>query len=93
MVTPGKAAMDEAARSEPGEYRQLTTLTGWRRFVADAPAPPDLLEKQVWQTLDEAAREEYDEPRLAHHARLLTVATPVIRKATKIGRASCRERV
>lgn len=86
MVTSGQAAMDEAGRSEPGEYRQLTTLTGWRRFVAEAPSPPDLLERQAWQALDEAAREEYDEPRLAHHAQLLTVATPVIRKASTEGR-------
>ena len=80
------AALAEAGAAEPPEHRQLTTLTGWRRFVADAPTPPDLLDQRDWQDLDAEGREEYDEPRLAHHARLLTVATPVIRKATTEGR-------
>ena len=86
MVTPGQVAIDEAARSEPGEYRQLTTLTGWRQFVAHAPDPPALLDTADWCALSAADREGYDEARLSHHARLQTIATPVIRATTLEGR-------
>ena len=62
-----------------------TTLAGWRAFVAEAPPSrrccPGRLD--TWTPIDRAA---YDELRLAHHARLLVVATPTIRQVTLEGR-------
>lgn len=68
------------------QQRQLTTLAGWRQFVDQAPAPPDLLPEHAWARLDELERLTYDEDRLNHHARLLVVATPTIRKVITEGR-------
>jgi hypothetical protein len=77
------------SREEPGTdggARQLTTLRGWREFVTDRPAVPDLLPGPAWELLDEEARLDYDEARLAHHARLLTVATSTIQQVITEGR-------
>lgn len=71
---------------EDTAQRQLTTLAGWRRFVEQAPAPPDLLAEDTWRRLPEMQRFAYDEERLNHHARLLVVATPTIRKVITEGR-------
>ena len=49
-----------------GGARQLTTLRGWREFVADRPVVPDLLPGDVWRDLDDDGRFRYDETRLAH---------------------------
>jgi hypothetical protein len=62
------------------QHRQLTTLAGWRLFVDQAPTPPQLLSEHDWRRLGELDRLTYDEDRLNHHARLLVVATPTIRK-------------
>jgi AAA domain len=71
----------------PGEERrQLTTLAGWRQFAADVPSVPDLLPDDVWNNLGEDKRLAYDEDRLAHHSRLVTVGTPVISKVIAEGR-------
>ena len=81
------------SRQEPGtgtagegSARQLTTLRGWREFVADRPAVPDLLPGPAWELLDDDARLDYDEARLAHHAWLLTVATSTIQQVITEGR-------
>ena len=66
--------------------RQLTTLRGWRDFVADRSRVPDLLSQQAWQDLGEDDRFRYDEARLAHHAKLLVVATPTIQQVITEGR-------
>ena len=66
--------------------RQLTTLRGWRDFVADRPAVPELLPEDAWQTLGEQDRFRYDETRLAHHAKLLVVATATIQQVITEGR-------
>jgi len=68
------------------EHRQLTTLAGWRRFVDEIPAAPDLLPDHAWKQLSESGRFTYDERRLNHHSRLLVVATPTIRKVITEGR-------
>ncbi|CAM5419977.1 hypothetical protein SRIMM317S_06561 [Streptomyces rimosus subsp. rimosus] len=52
---------------------QLTTRQGWRRFTADAPAPPALLSAEKYERLEPLERQIYDENRLDHHARLLRV--------------------
>jgi hypothetical protein len=65
---------------------QLTTLDGWRRFVAEAPAIPDLLEDPGRERLAPDERFAYDEARLTHHARLLVVATSTVRKVISEGR-------
>lgn len=76
---PGTAGTD-------GGARQLTTLRGWREFAADRPAVPDLLPEPAWKLLDDDGRLAYDETRLAHHARLLTVATSTIQQVITEGR-------
>jgi hypothetical protein len=69
-----------------GRTRQLTTLRGWREFVAERPSVPDLLPDAEWKALDDGARLDYDEARLAHHARLATVATTTIQQVVTEGR-------
>jgi hypothetical protein len=68
------------------QQRQLTTLAGWRQFVDQAPTPPRLLPEHDWTQLDQLERWTYDEDRLNHHARLLVVATPTIRRVITEGR-------
>ena len=78
---------------DDGQYGQLTTLQGWRLFIDDVPVVPDLLDRQEWNRLDDGQRLAYDEARLAHHSRLLVVATTTIRKVITEGRRlslSCR---
>jgi hypothetical protein len=65
---------------------QPTTLSGWRHFVAEAPAIPPLLDADAWAALADPERVAYDDARLAHHARLLVVATPTIRQVVTEGR-------
>ncbi len=69
-----------------GDHRQLTTLTGWRRFTGEVPAVPELLAGDVWASLEDDKRLAYDEDRLDHHSRLLVIETPVIRKVITEGR-------
>ena len=78
--------MSAAPGGPDGERRQLTTLAGWRRFAADIPGVPDLLPAAAWKSLDEDKRLAYDEDRLARHACLVTVETPVIGKVITEGR-------
>jgi hypothetical protein len=68
------------------EHLQLTTLGGWRRFVTEVPAVPQLLAEQVWLDLEEDKRAAYDDDRLEHHSRLLVVQTPAIREVVNSGR-------
>lgn len=71
-----------------GEYAhlQLTTLAGWRGFVTEMPAVPDLLPEAVWAGLHDDKRACYDDDRIDHHARLLVVQTPTIRQVITAGR-------
>jgi hypothetical protein len=75
-----------AGGGRDGDRGQLTTLAGWRQFAADVPAVPDLLPAAVWENLGQDKRLAYDEDRLAHHSRLVTVQTPVIGKVITEGR-------
>jgi hypothetical protein len=81
------------AHPEPGEqgaddygHLQLTTLTGWRGFVTEMPAVPDLLPTKIWESLAGEKRAYYDDDRIDHHARLLVVQTPTIRQVITSGR-------
>ncbi len=81
------------ARPEPGsdpagghEHLQLTTLAGWRGFVAEVPAVPDLLPEVTWAALEDGKRACYDDDRIDHHSRLLVVQTPAIRQVINSGR-------
>jgi len=47
---------------------QPTTLPGWRRFVAEVPTVPALLQADALAGLTPPARLAYDDLRLAHHA-------------------------
>jgi hypothetical protein len=78
--------LNGARAEDQTPHRQLTTLAGWRHFVNEVLAPPELLTEPAWQRLGEAERLAYDEERLNHHARLLVVATPTIRKVITEGR-------
>ena len=66
------------ARRSADTAVQLTTLTGWRQFVAAVPSVPDLLPGQDWLALEDGKRAAHDEERLEHHSRLVVVQTPVI---------------
>ncbi len=68
------------------EHLQLTTLAGWRGFVAEMPAVPDLLPDAVWAALDDDKRACYDDDRIDHHSRLLVVQTPAIGQVITSGR-------
>ena len=81
------------SRAEPGTGtagggggRRTATLRGWREFVTERPPVPDLLPGTAWKALDDEARLDYGEARLAHHARLLTVATSTIQQVITEGR-------
>ena len=85
--------MTRVVRPAPGddsagehEHLQLTTLAGWRGFVAEMPAVPDLLPDAVWTALEDDKRACYDDDRIDHHARLLVVQTPAIRQVINSGR-------
>ena len=86
MSAPAATAVPADDTDDESRHRQLTVLAGWRRFVDEEPAPPELLPDPQWRRLDGAGRLSYDEARLNHHSRLLVVATPVIRKVITEGR-------
>ena len=50
------------------------------------PAVPDPLPGDAWQGLDDDGRFRYDEAWLAHHAKLLVVATSTIQQVITEGR-------
>ena len=64
---------------------QLTTLPGWRQFVAAVPSIPHLLAEQDWLLLEDGKRAAHDEERLEHHSRLVVVQTPVVERIVKRG--------
>jgi hypothetical protein len=82
-----------AARQRPAgdpasehEHLQLTTLAGWRGFVAEMPTVPDLLPEAVWAGLEDDKRACYDDDRIDHHSRLLVVQTPAVGQVITSGR-------
>ena len=64
---------------------QLTTLPGWRQFVASVPSIPNLFAEQEWLALEDGKRAAHVEERLEHHARLVVIQTPVIERIVKRG--------
>ncbi len=64
---------------------QLTTLPGWRQFVAATPSIPQMFTEQEWLALDDDKRAAHDEDRLEYHSRLVVVQTPVIERIVKRG--------
>ncbi|MGW1171263.1 TniB family NTP-binding protein [Streptomyces sp. NPDC002550] len=72
---------------EPQEPDQhLTTLAGWRAFVADQPVIPELLSDTEHAKLTPAERTRYDEDRIDYHTRLLVVATSTVQHTVTCGR-------
>ncbi len=67
-------------------HASLTTKEGWRWFVDDVPAPPALLSHPQREQLDPVERAGHHEHRLSYHARLIIVATPMIRQVVATGR-------
>lgn len=68
------------------ESRSLTTKTAWSRFVHDTSVLPTLLDDDRWKALSAAERDLYDEIRLRHHARLVTITTPLVNDVIRLGR-------
>jgi hypothetical protein len=66
--------------------RQLTTLTGWRRFTQDKHTIPELLSCKELTQLDEVDRILYDEDRIDYHTRLTVVATSTVTHVAQKGR-------
>ena len=73
---------------ETPEDRRMptTTLTSWRRFVAEDPVAFTLLPEDDWLNLDGADKDEYDEARVNYHSELIIVETPTIREVLHQGR-------
>ncbi|WP_406430453.1 TniB family NTP-binding protein [Streptomyces sp. NBC_00631] len=86
MTEPGAipGGFLEDAEAESGQ--QLTTLEGWREFVAAEPPPPTPLPLHEYADLSPVEQEVADEERLDHHARLLVVATSTVRHTVTSGR-------
>ena len=78
-------AVTPAAGDSAGPVVQLTTLPGWRQFVAAVPSIPHLFPEQDWLALDDGKRSAHDEGRLEHHSRLVVVQTPVIERIVRRG--------
>ncbi|WP_433616891.1 ATP-binding protein [Dactylosporangium sp. CA-139114] len=75
-----------AAPTDPPGPAPHTTREGWAAFVAQQPPRLDLLDAERLAELDQADRDAYDERRLAYHARLVVVATPMIDQIVTAGR-------
>ncbi|EDY42215.1 TniB family NTP-binding protein [Streptomyces sp. SPB074] len=87
MIPPGHIADDTVANADDDQAGyQLTTLEGWRGFIAEPPPPPTLLSEDEYRLLPSAQRLRYDEDRLDHHARLQVVATSTVRHTVTCGR-------
>jgi hypothetical protein len=85
VVSRLSPAGGEDSAGEHG-HLQLTTLAGWRGFVAEMHPVPDLLPDPVWTGLEDGKRACYDDDRIDHHSRLLVVQTPAIRQVITSGR-------
>jgi len=81
----GRAAWLTAV-DDADEHHYLTTVEGWRQFVADAPRPPQLLPVSQWEALAGADQLADDEARLDYHTRLGVVATSALRQVVYTGR-------
>ncbi|MFF5253867.1 ATP-binding protein [Streptomyces leeuwenhoekii] len=66
--------------------RHLTTREGRRAFASQRPPTPALLSEDEYAALPGAELDRYNEDRLAHHARLLVVATSTVRHTVASGR-------
>lgn len=67
-------------------HESVTTKEGWAAFVNQSPRKPQLLSSERWSALDPVDRSDYDEQRIAHHARLVVVATPIVTQIVNAGR-------
>jgi hypothetical protein len=70
------------------ELRRLPTVTldGWRRYVDTKPSELTLLDRDVYDGLDDIKRDLYDEQRIGYHSELVTVQTSTVRKILHQGR-------
>lgn len=76
----------ETASAEVPVHEPPTTKEGWTAFIQQQPSRVDLLSAQQIEALTPAGRDAYDEERVAHHARLVVVATPTVDQIVKTGR-------
>jgi hypothetical protein len=92
VVTPNPSDLEPSELAGQLEDRRqpTTTLEGWRRFVdATDSATFTLLPNADWDALEDAARLDYDEARIAHHAELIVVTTSTVREILNQGRLQC----
>ncbi|MFD8765420.1 TniB family NTP-binding protein [Streptomyces mirabilis] len=85
-MTPPHGSLALSADGPQEPERHLTTLSGWRAFVADQPVIPELLSDVELEKLTLAERTPYDEGRIDHHTRLLVVATSIVQQTVTCGR-------
>ncbi|MET9906125.1 TniB family NTP-binding protein [Streptomyces sp. NPDC006476] len=85
-MTPPHSPLALSADGPQEPERHLTTLSGWRAFVADQPVIPELLSDVELEKLTLAERTRYDEGRIDHHTRLLVVATSIVQQTVTCGR-------
>jgi hypothetical protein len=85
-VVTGRPSPAGPGHGEDDGNLQLTTLQGWRRFVTELPAAPQLLAESVWSDLDADKRMAYDDDRVEHHSQLAVVKTPAISDVISTGR-------
>jgi hypothetical protein len=93
MVTPNPSD-PEPSDPEPSDLtgqledrrQPTTTLEGWRRFVDSTESNFTLLPDADWDALEDAARRDYNEARIAHHAELIVVTTSTIQRILNQGR-------
>lgn len=72
---------------DDGFGRQLTTLPGWREFVASSASESIArLTQDDYDAFDKEDQHAYDDDRLTHHARLQVVATSTVRRVVTCGR-------
>jgi len=86
MTDPAAIAGSFLADAETEAGHQLTTLQGWREFVAAEPTTPTPRNLHEYIDMSPAEQEAADEERLDHHARLLVVATSTVRHTVTSGR-------
>lgn len=71
---------------DPPVHEPPTTKEGWAAFVDQPPSRVEALPAAELAALDLAGREDYERARLAHHARLIVVATPTVDQIVRTGR-------
>ncbi|MDG4786228.1 ATP-binding protein [Micromonospora sp. WMMD1102] len=71
---------------DPPAHEPPTTKEGWTAFIEQQPSRMEVLAPARLSALTPAERDAYDDARIAHHARLIIVATPTVDQIVNAGR-------